>query len=249
MRGLPVKILSPAILLLCSTSAYAQTAPWTVSEASGQVVVRDAAGERSARRGVQIAPGGMIQAGRNGSAVIVRNKEFVTIRPNTRIRIASEEKSRSVIQVLQDWGSAVFNVGKQKDPHFGVETPYLAAVVKGTTFSVTVAAEGASMQVIEGAVEVATSDGEARDLVSPGEVAMIAADDRFRLTVEGGDTRIVDSPNRTTANEVTVPTPTASAVTITGEAAVASYNQGTQATFITTAIGSSATDLGEVSGG
>jgi ferric-dicitrate binding protein FerR (iron transport regulator) len=39
--------------------------------------------------------------------------------------------------------------------------------VKGTTFSVTVSPTGASVQVIEGAVEVATNDGGARQLVEP----------------------------------------------------------------------------------
>ena len=36
----------------------------------------------------------------------------------------------------------------------------------------------------------------ARDLVTPGEVAMVGADDPFRLTIMGDGTRTVDSPAR-----------------------------------------------------
>jgi len=161
---------APLALLLASTSVHAQVA-WTVSETDGRVAIRDESGERPARRGAKIAAGGTIETGANGSAVIVREREFVTVRPNTRLKVPQPSEERSVIQIVQDWGSAIFNIGKQPDPHFGVRTPTLAAVVKGTSFSITVDGTGSSMQVTEGAVEVWTGDGGARDLVTPGEVA------------------------------------------------------------------------------
>ena len=77
-----------------------------------------------------------------------------------------------------------YDIGRQPNPHFGVDTPYLAAVVKGTVFSITVAEEGATLQVTEGAVETSTIDGGARDLILPGSVAMVAAGDDRRLIVE-----------------------------------------------------------------
>ncbi|PIW55154.1 MAG: hypothetical protein COW16_07605, partial [Sphingomonadales bacterium CG12_big_fil_rev_8_21_14_0_65_65_10] len=230
-------VLAPIAVLLSSTSAFAQSGPWTVSEVEGQVVIKDDSGERAARRGTKLDPGDSIEARNGGNAIIVRERQFVTIRPNTRIRIADGSESRSVIQVVQDWGRALFRIDKQKDPHFGVGTPYLAAVVKGTTFTVTVGAEGASVQVTEGAVEVATEDGGAKDLVLPGVVAMVSANDRLRLVVEGDGQKIIDSPNRGAGQPqggtVKVPVP----------------NPGGASQEIGGAIGSGPVDLDEVSGG
>src|SRR3546814_7909473 len=81
-------------------------------------------------------------------------------------------------------------------PHFGVQTPYLAAVVKGTTFSVTVDGTGASVQVVEGAVEVSTLDGGARDLILPGAIATVGATDHSVLKVQGETTKSIKSPDR-----------------------------------------------------
>src|SRR3546814_1605096 len=71
--------------------------------------------------------------------------------------------------IVESAGNIVFSIKKKLTPHFGVQTPYLAAVVKGTTFSVTVDGTGASVQVVEGAVEVSTLDGGARDLIRSEE--------------------------------------------------------------------------------
>ena len=194
--------------LFCSTSAFAQNGPWVVSELQGQVVKINSAGAEAAERGMRVAPGETVRTGGSGNAVLVRGREFVTVRRNTQIRIPAETGERSVIQIVQDWGSALFNIGKQPNPHFGVKTEYLAAVVKGTTFTVTVAPDGASMQVLEGAVEVSTDDGGARDLVLPGAVAMVAAGDRFRLVVEGTQRKVIDSPARPNSTAPSAPSAT-----------------------------------------
>ena len=51
-------------------------------------------------------------------------------------------------------GSLVIDVDKRAHPHFSVETPFLAAVVKGTKFGVNVGANSASVEVERGLVEV-----------------------------------------------------------------------------------------------
>ena len=109
------------------------------------------------------------------------------------------EQATGFTKLLQDLGNAVYKIEKRGVPHFGVTTPYLAAVVKGTTFSITVDDRGSTLQVVEGAVEVATPDGGARDLILPAGVASVSAGDRFRLTVHGDHERVVDSPARPTA--------------------------------------------------
>ena len=68
---------------------------------------------------------------------------------------------------------------------------------------ITVDDHGATVQVVEGAVEVATSDGGARSLVRPGEVAAVAAAELGRLTVKGETVRTLVSP----ATPLPAPTP------------------------------------------
>jgi hypothetical protein len=191
------RLLLPLLLLFFSGApALAQNGVWTVSEAKGVVTVIDASGQRPAKVGTALVPGATIRTDARASAVLVRGREFVTMRQNAQLRIAPAVRERGIIQILQDYGSALFNIGKQPNPHFGVETPYLAAVVKGTTFVITVSDEGTSLQVTEGAVEAATNDGGVRELIRPGAVAMIAAGDPLRMVVEGEGRKVVDSPAR-----------------------------------------------------
>ena len=190
-----------ALLATASSQAIAQSADWVVSEARGPVTVVTAQGRAAAARGTPVNPGDTVITGPGARAVLVHNKDFVTVAANSRIRIPAEARGTGVTRFFQAIGNAVFNVEKRGTPHFSVDTPYLAAVVKGTVFSVTVDADRTSLQVTEGAVEVATTDGGARDLVRPGSIAMIVARDRYRLTVTGDEPRVIDSPARPAAAE------------------------------------------------
>lgn len=187
-------------LLLSGTSAFAQDANWMVSEVSGTVVVGTGAAAVPARKGGQVPPGAVVSTGGRSRAVLVHGKDFVTVNANGRVRIpAPGDQGYGLFDVLQEWGNALFQIEKQPKPHFTVRTRYLAAVVKGTTFSITVSDQGASLQVVEGAVETSTVDGGARELITPGVVAMVEAADRMRLTVQDQQTRTIDSPARTEA--------------------------------------------------
>ncbi|MEO7689752.1 MAG: FecR family protein [Sphingomonas sp.] len=193
---LRVGMVAVVAALLCSTSAHAQSAGWTISEASGRVVIRDSAGDHPGARGAAIPSGATVMTGPNGRAILVRGQDFVTLSANARMRLPVAAQSGGLFQMIQEWGNALFRIEHRKDPRFAVQAPYLAAVVKGTTFSVTVTREGSSVQVIEGAVEAATADGGAHELIRPGAVASVMASDRFRLTVQGQNAHSVDSPAR-----------------------------------------------------
>ena len=81
-------------------------------------------------------------------------------------------------------GSALYRIGKQQKPHFQVDTPYLAAVVKGTTFTVTVDGNDATVSVSEGLVEVSTPDRSDVEFVRPGFTATVSQDHRGEVVVE-----------------------------------------------------------------
>ena len=183
--------LAPFLLLMAS-EAQAETPEWRVSEVSGDVRLGREGQMRAATRGALLASGATIVTGAASRAVIVRGQEFVVISPATRLRVPEAAAPNKIMQIIEDFGTAVFKINKKATPHFGVQTPYLAAVVKGTTFTVTVGPEGSSVQVTEGAVQVSTRDGGAADLVTPGNIAMVGIgllNPQRPIPAEGGDRR------------------------------------------------------------
>ncbi|AUW57076.1 hypothetical protein C1T17_02240 [Sphingobium sp. SCG-1] len=179
----------------CSSVALAGTPGWKISETSGPVQVSHNGMVRVATRSAAVEAGDTVTTGRGGRAVLVRGSEFVMVAPASQLRLPADDQATGFTRVLQDFGSVVFMIKKKMTPHFEVKTPYLAAVVKGTTFTVAVTPKGASVQVLEGAVDVATVDGGAHDLITPGAVALVGANNRFQLQVAGETgKRVIDSP-------------------------------------------------------
>ena len=180
---------------LTAGAANAGTPQWTLSESAGSVNVLRAGVSKIAVTGSILQPGDIVAAGAKSRAVLVRGEEYVAVSPNSRVRISEPKAEGGVMQFFQEVGNAIFRIDKKATPHFGVETPYLAAVVKGTTFSITVSDTGAAIQVTEGSVQVATLDGGATQLLSPGMIGMVERGKQFRLTISGAETRTIDSPN------------------------------------------------------
>lgn len=185
--------------LLSSGAAYAGTPGWQVSEISGNVTVARKGVVKVAQRQTKLSPGDVIKTGPKGRAVLLRGGEYLVVSPASHIEIAEPAKSGKVTQIIEYLGNVLFRIDKKETPHFGVKTPYMAAVVKGTTFSVSVSADGAAVQVTEGAVEVSTLDDGASELVTPGVIGMINANDPFSLVVIDGERRVIESPNKPAA--------------------------------------------------
>ncbi len=185
--------------LLSSGAAYAGTPGWQVSEISGNVTIARKGVVKIAQRQTKLSPGDVIKTGPKGRAVLLRGGEYLVVSPASHIEIAEPAKSGKITQIIEYLGNVLFRIDKKETPHFGVKTPYMAAVVKGTTFSVSVSADGAAVQVTEGAVEVSTLDDGASELVTPGVIGMINANDPFSLVVIDGERRVIESPNKPAA--------------------------------------------------
>ena len=114
---------------------------------------------------------------------------------DTRLTVAQSGRQMTVIR--QETGSAYYQVDKQSMPHFRVDTSLLAAVVKGTGF--TVVAGGGSDRVIvsEGVVEVESlSSGRSVEL-GAGEGAVIDSQSPGEIEVQspGQDERDPEAAN------------------------------------------------------
>ncbi|WP_267382450.1 FecR family protein, partial [Sphingomonas sp. GC_Shp_2] len=175
--------------LLVPAAASAGTPAWTISEAAGPVTILHAGVSRVAMRSGTVGPGDIVRTGPNGRAVIARGQEYVLVAPASQVRLPAVEQKGAIAQMVQDAGDVVFMIRKMATPHFAVQTPYLAAVVKGTTFSVSVGEGGARVKVLEGAVDVATPDGGAHELLRPGGTIAVDASrlTALRVTMGGVD--------------------------------------------------------------
>lgn len=200
-------LFATPIALLFATSALAQAPAWHVSEVSGDVRIVENGRAHPAARGAPVPAGAIVTTAAGARAVIVRAHDYVVVSPASRVRVPTvqQEGGSGLIQMIADAGTAMFRIEHQQAPHFGVQTPYLAAVVKGTVFTVTVGEHGASVQVTEGAVQVSTVDGGAADMIRPGMVASISAADLRLLHVEGETARDLRSNGSPSAGVVTVP--------------------------------------------
>ncbi len=189
-----------ALSVFASGEALAQSG-WRVSESSGDVRVIANGQARPVSRGMLLASGSTIASGARARAVLVSGRDYVILSPASRVRLpaiahvipASVGSAGNMTQILTEAGTALFRIERRPNPHFQVRTPYLAAVVKGTVFSVTVNRSGASVQVTEGAVEVSTVDGGAAELIRPGMVATVEAGDLMELNIQGESSRSIRS--------------------------------------------------------
>ena len=177
-----IKSLSSAILLVAfvatgiSSSATAQDASWRVSKSSGEVWI-DTPGAQPAALSADtvLNPGTSVRTGSNGRVLLMRGAETIMVSPNSVMQVpAGKPGSGGLTTILQRSGSLLFDVEKQNVRHFEVSTPYLAAVVKGTQFRVTVDEGGSRVEVLRVQVQVMDFKSGQRALVNPSQTAAVS---------------------------------------------------------------------------
>ena len=163
--------LVAAFFALVATPALAKEASsaWVVAQRSGDVrVIHSGLQPASVQVRAALSPGDVIATGANGRAMLTRGDDYVVVAPGSRLLLPKAEEARGFTRLIQQVGTMLYKVKHTGVPHFAVQTPMLAAVVKGTSFSVVVDDERAAVQVTEGVVEVSSLSGDARRLVERG---------------------------------------------------------------------------------
>ena len=189
MRGLCAPFLLTALALFYTgTAAIADDNNWHVSNTSGNVWVTVGGVQQASLSPSSIVkPGDSIRTGQNGRALLVHGEEYMLISPNSAIEIPKETKQGLLTTIIQRAGSIVLEVEKRNVKHFEVETPQLAAVVKGTRFRVTVEKDSSYVDVLRGQVEVSDFKSGQYALVQPGQTAKVSAQ-RSGLSLNGSGT-------------------------------------------------------------
>ena len=168
-----------SLLFACSALALAagsvQAAEWRLVEVSGTVRIAVPGAEAAPARLNQTAPtGSSITTALGGRAALDNGLQHIVVGSNSRMTVAPD--AGGFTRVMQDLGAVMFKVDKQKAPHFRVDTPLLAAIVKGTTFTVVVGPQSDSVNVAEGLVEVRSNATDMASDVPAGSSGAVSRD-------------------------------------------------------------------------
>ena len=162
---------------------------WHVSNAFGNVWVTAGGIQQASLTHARILkPGDSIRTGQNGRALLVHGEEYILISPNSAIEIPKEKKQGLLTTIIQRAGSIVLEVEKRNVEHFEVETPLLAALVKGTRFRVTIDKNDSYVDVLRGQVEVSDLNSGQYALVQPGQTAKVSVQRSVGLSLSGSGT-------------------------------------------------------------
>src|SRR5262245_26227001 len=127
--------------LLAVPPARADENDWSVSAVEGSATV-EVAGQtpRALVEGDRLPARARIVTRPGGSATLIRNGDVVEVSPGSALELPADAAGRPTKGIIQSMGSLLFKIVTRPEDPFRVDTPYLAALVKGTVFHVIVSA-------------------------------------------------------------------------------------------------------------
>ncbi|MEH2518779.1 hypothetical protein V1279_004352 [Bradyrhizobium sp. AZCC 1610] len=181
------RALGTAFVLATASAAFAADGDdWTVHKSSGEVwLAGSGVQQASLKQEDVLKPGDTVRTGRTGRVLLRRGDEMILVSPNSVVGVPAQKKEGLSTTIVQRAGSILLDVEKRNVKHFEVETPYLAAVVKGTQFRVTVNAGKTTVDVVRGQVEVADFKSGQIAQVMAGQHATAFASGKVGLSLGG----------------------------------------------------------------
>jgi hypothetical protein len=170
---------------MIAQAAHAEQAIWRASQTSGEVwITHSGVLPIALSSNESVASGDIVRTGQNGRVLLSRGEETILVSANSQIEIAPDTEV-GFSTILQKVGSILLEVERRNVQHFEVQTPYLAAVVKGTKFRVTVDDSASNVEVLRGQVEVRDYRSGQVALVNPYQAARVLARGPSDLSVTG----------------------------------------------------------------
>lgn len=152
--------------------AQAEPAEWRLASLEGVVrVMQPGSAIIKGKQDMTLPIGTVVTTGRESSVTLTNGRQQIDIAADARLTVV--ESSDGLTVVRQDAGAAFYQVDRKSMPHFRVDTNLLAAVVKGTGFTVSAGPEADVVHVAHGLVEVSLQQGSGAVDVNPGETARI----------------------------------------------------------------------------
>jgi len=198
-----------AFVTVCAGSAVlAQDSAWHVSKSSGDVWITTSGVQPVALTGdASLNAGDTVRTGANGRVLLARGAETILIAANSVVGIP-KASAAGMSTILQQAGSILLDVEKRNVQHFEVLTPYLAAVVKGTQFRVTVDGTGSQVAVLRGQVQVSDYKTGQYTLVNADQAASVSVQGSSGLSVSGSGTLSPiqqGTPRSSSVRPITIP--------------------------------------------
>ncbi|WIJ23929.1 FecR domain-containing protein [Devosia sp. RR2S18] len=155
-----------ALAILALTTSPALADDWIVTRLRGGVFVLTYGQWEQLVRGSVVSDDRVIKSAPNGRATFVRNLETVELGPDTTAQIADVG---GFTTVYNHAGTVGVDAEARNVQHFAVQTPFLAAVVKGTAFVVQSNEVQSRVAVTRGNVEVNDERHESTISLGAGE--------------------------------------------------------------------------------
>jgi hypothetical protein len=173
-------IIAISSITACQTPVSEQVQPdevhgWRIDKQIGSVRAR-APGEtywQLVHQDGRIRPGSTVSTSSNSLLILASADD--TIAASGRSRFTLPLVKQGTARVRQDTGRIQYEIKSTPDRRFEVQTPYMATVVKGTTFVISVSRKEAQVRVIEGRVWVVGCNGDLLAEMTAGQVGSIAA--------------------------------------------------------------------------
>ena len=226
-------------ILSALSPAAAFSADWVVAKVSQPSrYTLDGKTWQPVTKGITIPNKSWISTGPRGRVVLQRAKDQVTFQPGTMAGVFEKKGLAVHTDFTQQTGTLVLSIDPQKKPHLAVQTPYLAAVVKGTVFTVSVGKKNASVSVDRGRVEVTDTLSGERTGVRAGQKASVDNNPSTSMSMTG------KNKNFEPVTHVAVPS-------VTSTPAAPAADQSSKATDTSAAgtEGNSSSGKGQSSGG
>jgi hypothetical protein len=158
-----------------------QPVPWHVAQLTGQARTRSSGGVfKSLGVGDKVAIGSEVVTGPNSELVLERAKDRITLSGTSWVQLGPPKPGGLVDRFIQTIGTILFDV-EPRDRSFGVETPFLVVLVKGTRFVVTVGTSASSVHVERGRVQVISREGGESAMVEAGHTVQAGPRERRAL--------------------------------------------------------------------
>jgi len=172
------------VVVFFSGPAQAASDDWVVVKTTSQVKVTvDQSTWSDVHVGDVVPNKAWLSTGPRGRLQLTRGVEAISLQPDTLASITTSGFFARKTEILQQVGSIDLEIERRSQPHTTVQTPFLAAVVKGTIFHVTVGRTKASVSVDRGLVEVTSFASGQRSNIGPRQKA--AVDRKQGMTVSG----------------------------------------------------------------
>lgn len=170
-----LRIAPLALIAWTGLAGVVMADDWMVDRLRGEVQVQVAGAWQALQRGDIVSDESRIRSLDGSRVVFTRGAEAIELSGATEIRIFDQVGQR-MTTVMQAYGTVTVEAERLQVQHFSIQTPYLAAIVKGTRFTVHSSDGQSSVDVERGLVQVQDYvHGVATD-ITPGQSAVVSPD-------------------------------------------------------------------------